>query len=76
MLGPGAIGFTTVKDGEGSEIEDYEIEKGCILKRFYQYWSREDFEKLLREAGFEILDYNYRPENNRQRWHCFFVKMK
>ncbi|HEX5448001.1 MAG TPA: class I SAM-dependent methyltransferase [Candidatus Saccharimonadales bacterium] len=76
VLKPGAVGFITIKDGHDYEVEEFEIEPGTTLKRFYQYWSREDFERVLLQNGFEELEYKYRPVNPRQKWHYFFVKLK
>ncbi len=70
----GAIGFITLKGGEGSEVEKYEIEKGVVLERFYQYWDKDEFIKTLAKSGFRVIDYEYRPESKRQKWLCFFVK--
>jgi SAM-dependent methyltransferase len=75
ILRPGAIGFITIKDGKGEELEGFEIEPGAVLKRFYTYWSKEGFAKKLEDNGFKVLDYKYRPENNRQLWHCYFVRL-
>ncbi len=75
VIRPGAVGFLTIKDGAGEELEDFEIE-GENLTRFYAYWSRDDFEDVLKKHQFKIVDYNYRPVNSRQQWHCFFVQYK
>lgn len=73
VLKSGSVGFLTLKDGEGDELEDFEIE-GKKLTRFYTYWSKNDFEEVLKRHDFKVIEYNYRPVNSRQHWHCFFVR--
>jgi SAM-dependent methyltransferase len=76
ILNPGAICFINVKAGTGEEMEDYEIEPGTVLKRFYSFWDKAEFEKTLQQASFKILSYHYRNVADTQKWHCFFVKLK
>ena len=79
VIKPGAIGFINVKDIENGieeEIEEYEIQKGTTLKRFYSYWNKNDFETLLKGHGFEVIEYSKRSVADRRLWHCFFVRLK
>lgn len=46
------------------------------LKRFFAYWSEAEFIKALNRNQFTVVDYVYRPDNPKTRWHCFFVKNK
>lgn len=71
----GAIGYITIKGGEGSEVEEYEIEKGVTLKRFYQYWTKDEFTRTLATNGFKVVYYDFVPANERQKWHRFLVKL-
>lgn len=68
-----AIGFISIKDGEGESIEEDQV-GGKHLDRFFAYWSKEAFAEHLKVAGFIVVDYSYRPMSEKTRWHCFFVE--
>jgi SAM-dependent methyltransferase len=76
VMNPGAIGFIAVKDGEGEEMEKYEIDADLVMERFYVYWREADFAEVLESNSLEVVDYIYYPENPRKLWHCFFVKVR
>lgn len=69
-----AIGFISLKDGVGEKLEAETWINGEIHKRFFSYWSRDEFSQTLTKNGFGIIDYIYRPDSEKTRWHCFFVK--
>lgn len=69
----GAVGFISVKDGNGEGVEVETID-GLELARHFTYWDREGFQLVLEENGFEVVDYIYTPRSARTRWHSFFVR--
>lgn len=75
VLKPGAVGFVCIKDGEGEGVQTDTLED-VKMQRFFSYWSREEFSKVIERNGFEILEYEYFPASQKTRWHCFFVKLK
>jgi SAM-dependent methyltransferase len=73
-----AAGFVTVKDvydGVEDEIEEYEVSPGHVMKRFYSYWRKNEFEQQLQTSNFKVVDY-YRPVADTRMWHCYFVRKK
>ncbi len=68
-----AIGFISLKDGIGEKVEHDEI-NGKQLERFFSYWQKDEFAKMLQENGYTVIDYSYHPMSEKTRWHCFFVQ--
>lgn len=71
---PGAIGFITIKEGEGEELEP-DNRSGQGSKRYFVYWSDADFTQKLDQNGFEVLERGYRPLSPRSKWLTYFVKI-
>lgn len=67
------IGFISLKDGTDEKVEADKIGDKTV-KRFFAYWQKEEFQKVLEENGFSVVDYTYRPMSEKTRWHCFFVE--
>lgn len=74
VVKPGAIGFISLKDGAGEKLETETWTNGGTYKRFFSYWSKDGFSKALNQNNLEVLDYLYRPDSEKTRWHCFFVR--
>lgn len=74
VLKPGAIGFISIKDGRGEQIETELWEDHESRRRLFSYWPEDEFIKTLNQNKYIVLDYIYRPDSERTRWHCFFVK--
>lgn len=74
VLKPGAIGFISIKDGRGEQVETELWENHKTQKRFFAYWSKTGFTQALNRNQFTVVDYAYRPDSQKTRWHCFFVK--
>ncbi len=54
VLKPGAPAFISVKGGEGEYFKlDLEFEGN---ERFFAYYKQDEFEKFLKDAGFELVD--------------------
>ena len=71
----GAIGFISMIDGEGEGLELETWDDSSQHKRYFAYYSKEEFEETLRRNGYKLIDYSYLPETKRLKWHCFFVQL-
>ena len=69
-----AIGFISIKDGKGNEFSDREM-GGINTTRFFEYWSRQDFEKVLKKNGYKVMNYDYRTVTKNTQWHMFIVRV-
>lgn len=77
VLKPGGIGMIAVK-------EKLEVDEGVIvderfdepISRFFAFYTKEELEEVLQSAGFKIVDYIHRVEDDEinTRWLCFYVK--
>jgi SAM-dependent methyltransferase len=65
-LGKSAIGFISLKQGTGEQIE--------ADGRYFSYWQQPEFAATLAANGFSVKDYMYHPMSERTRWLCFFVE--
>lgn len=74
-LKPGAIGMISLKDGD---TEDFEVrdKDNMHQERLFVYWRKDDFLGVLKQNGFQLVDYIYRPLSQRTSWHVFFVTKK
>ena len=73
VLKLGAKGMISIKDGDEEEFEVRDSE-GMHEERLFVYWRKEDFTRVLSQNGFSVLEYTYRPVNQRTNWHTFFVE--
>jgi SAM-dependent methyltransferase len=74
VLKPNAIGFISVKAGEGEKITKHKFEDEEELERLFTFWNEEDFAKALKDNDFEVLFYKYKPISEKTIWHIFIVK--
>ncbi len=74
VVRPGGVGFISLIAGEGEELRQETWDDGSRHKRYFAYYFKNEFTDVLKRNGYEVLDYNFRPETKRLRWHCFFVK--
>ena len=73
QIKPGGIGFISLKEGIG---EKEEVWTGTDLKRFFVYYSKDEFKSILESAGFSILEAGTKIQNNKHMtWITFFVKV-
>lgn len=70
-----ALGFISVK--EKSTLDEGFLcdEKRPNLKRFFAFYTHEEFSAILRENGFDILE-NHLKIGKGGRYLCFFVKKR
>ena len=70
LLKKGAVGFVAVKEGQGERMAHWQ-KSG--KKRYFVYYSQEEFSRLLNEAGLEILEMQKNPPTNLDRDGPFLV---
>lgn len=68
VVKPNGTGFISMKEG-GKEAEDKETGRG------FSYYSRQEFENLLKESGFEVIEYKSKS-GEKDFWMIFFVKVR
>ena len=74
VLRKGAIGWITIKDGTGEQIEsDKRINSG-YNQRLWSYYCHDEFTDIIKRNNFDILD-SYKESNN-SSWIIYFVKLK
>lgn len=67
------IGFISLKQGEGERIEE-KTEHGFTEKKFFAFYTEEEFSKILKDNGFDIIEKKEKRINEKLTWLCFFVK--
>lgn len=55
-----------------SEWRDFDNEYRLGEERFFQYYSKEQAEKIFTDAGFEIVEFSYAGEDN--KWMLFVLE--
>ncbi|MDO8497013.1 MAG: hypothetical protein Q7S61_00520 [bacterium] len=74
VIKPGGKGYISVKKGEGEGVVEEEAERfGKGFKRFFAYYSQDEFAKVLKRNKFEILEMMSRQGTN-VTWLVYFVK--
>lgn len=70
----GGVGFISVKEGVGDLLEQRD---DLDSKKFYfVFWQNEEFKKVLKKNGFEVIHENYMPMSERTKWLCYIVKSR
>lgn len=67
---PGGVGFISVKKGEGEEVT---VEPPPDGKRFFAYYSLEEFKNVLTKNGFKILYTKERKKTKKTTWLIYIV---
>jgi ubiquinone/menaquinone biosynthesis C-methylase UbiE len=72
----GGIGFISVKKGEGERVveEDHGGQWSGKDRRFYAFYHREEFENILEDCGFRVLEFGERSRGENTVWLEFFVE--
>jgi len=71
----GGIGFISVKEGVGEKTETGMTGYGSDDKRFFAYYSKEEFGDILSKNGLEIVKAYSLKINNKTTYLCFFVRV-
>jgi SAM-dependent methyltransferase len=73
-MNKGAIGFISIKDGDGEIVLEKEID-GLETKRFFSLWRKDEFENVLRDHDFKTLYYGHRLVTANTKWHMYIVRL-
>jgi SAM-dependent methyltransferase len=68
VLKPGAVGYISVKQGEGEGFDDQ------VGKRFFAYYRQAEMTEALGSAGFEVMCASARKIHEKLTWLNFWVK--
>ncbi|MDQ5981341.1 MAG: hypothetical protein QG570_88 [Patescibacteria group bacterium] len=66
------IGFISIKEGIGGYMEEVGT---AGLRRLFEYYSYEEFAKILNACGYEIVGSTYRPLSDRTTFISYFVRV-
>jgi SAM-dependent methyltransferase len=72
VLKPGAIGFISLKKGDGEKFVEGD-HVGIEYKRFFSFYKEPEFSEILKRNHFEILE-SYEFDHSNKKWLAFFVK--
>jgi len=75
ILRPGAVGFISIKEGNGEKLSEW---RQSGQKRYFIYYQQDDFAEILRRSGFEILAMFKKPPVNGNQdvtFLIFYVKL-
>ncbi len=71
------IGFISLKEGTGEQVQVVEksriTDQNKTFSRFFSFYTKEEFTKILTKNGFSILDFTS-SETNNNNWLWFIVK--
>jgi len=70
----GGIGFISTKQGTSNTLEPLPYDSSS--QRLQVHYSKEEFDVALSEAGFNIIEYTFRPLSERAKWMCYFVQKR
>lgn len=74
VIQPAGIGFISIKHGLGEEIlEEEEFE--YKFKRYFVYYSEDEFSEILKRNSYGILEVQDRPMSKKTTWLNFFVNL-
>lgn len=73
----GGIGFISVKEKNGIDEGLIQENKYGGISRYFSFYTKDEFKKLLEESGFTVLKIMTHMENDEQKtnWLCYFVKI-
>lgn len=69
---PGAVGFISLKEGEGEHLVE-EVESEGIYTRFFSFYQEDEFTSELQAAGYTMLEVRRKQAGN-TIWLVFFVQ--
>ena len=68
----GGIGFISTKQGTNNTLEALPYDSSS--QRLQVHYSKEEFDNAIKDAGFKIIDYTFRPLSERAKWMCYFIQ--
>lgn len=76
VVKPNGIGFFSIKDGEGERMVTEDAQIGDMgSSRLFSFYSRQEFEEVLKINGYKVEEFQYRPMNEKTKWLIFFVRV-
>lgn len=75
FLKPGAVAFVSMKEGNGEKMIEWQ-QSG--FNRYFVYYSQDEFAKILKDAGFGILEgykFSNREKNQDGTFLVYFAKL-
>jgi len=69
----GGVGFITLKEGDGETILEENNRYNKEFVRLFSYYQHDEFSKILKNNGFEVLEFK-RAEAMKNDWLVYFVK--
>ncbi|MBI2011424.1 class I SAM-dependent methyltransferase [Candidatus Daviesbacteria bacterium] len=67
------LGFITLKRGEGEKIVEEVTETGMKYKRLFSYYLLDEFKKILKKNGFDIIK-SSQKRMGKTTWLIYFVR--
>ncbi len=71
------IGFISLKEGEGEQVQEVEksrvTDQNKAFSRFFSFYTKEEFTKILTKNGFSVIDFTS-SETNNNNWLWFIVQ--
>ena len=76
VLRKGGIGFISIKEKTNIDEGFIKEDKAGGIERYFSFYSKEEFEDIIINNGFEVVQFMSRQENDKDKtnWLCFFVK--
>lgn len=72
VVKPNGVGFICVKQGGGDMV----LDEDKYGKRYFSYYTQDEFSEILAANGFSILETSILPVSHKTTWLNFFVKVK
>lgn len=70
------VGFISIKQGKGERIIEENFAEKTKSKRFWAFYHKKDFDKVLKRNNFEILTFRKWIKSKRITWLIYFVRIK
>ena len=70
FLKPGAVGFVSMKEGEGEKMTQWQ---NSGQNRFFAYYRQREFADILEQNGFKVLEMSNRPPKNDNQEATFLI---
>ena len=70
----GGIGMISLKEGKGEKFLKEDRKEGKF-ERYWSFYSREEFTKVLEDNGYQILHFRRNPVSEKTIWLIYFVKI-
>jgi len=71
------IGFISIKQRQGEPIiEEVFASSNRKTKRFWAFYHKSEFDKVLKRNKLEIIKFKKWPKSKRTTWLIYFVRVK